>query len=244
MTTSEFREEFKLLYDNISSNAAPGLDDYEVSVYLTTAQLELVKKAYSGGPNKEGFEGNERRRRELSSLIHTSDLPATPFINGLESYSKVVTQPNWLYIIHEKVKITSSDTCINNTYIDVVPVTHDEYSLIKENPFRNASKRRALRTEISVANTQASIELICPETITNYVVRYVAVPKPIILSDLTAVAAGLTINGLTAAQTCLLNEGMHREILNRAVALAIRDYRENSLQNKIQSELGLDYKED
>lgn len=33
MTTQEFSSEFDILYNNIMSNAAPGLDEYEKSVF-------------------------------------------------------------------------------------------------------------------------------------------------------------------------------------------------------------------
>lgn len=46
MTTSEFSNEFDILYNNISSNAAPGVTEYEKSVFLTMAQEELVKEIY------------------------------------------------------------------------------------------------------------------------------------------------------------------------------------------------------
>ena len=37
MTTPEFSNEFDVLYNNIMSNAAPGLNEYEKSVFLTKA---------------------------------------------------------------------------------------------------------------------------------------------------------------------------------------------------------------
>jgi len=37
MTTGEFSNEFDLLYNNIMSNSAPGLNEYEKSVFLTKA---------------------------------------------------------------------------------------------------------------------------------------------------------------------------------------------------------------
>ena len=43
MTTQEFSLEFDLLYNNISSNQAPGLTEYEKSTFLTQAQEEIVK---------------------------------------------------------------------------------------------------------------------------------------------------------------------------------------------------------
>lgn len=43
MTTQEFSNEFDVLYNNIMSNQAPGLDEYEKSIFLTKAQEELVR---------------------------------------------------------------------------------------------------------------------------------------------------------------------------------------------------------
>jgi hypothetical protein len=37
MTTTEFSNEFDILYNSITSNMAPGLDEYEKSVFLTRA---------------------------------------------------------------------------------------------------------------------------------------------------------------------------------------------------------------
>lgn len=37
MTLQEFSDEFDVLYNNIMSNQAPGLDEYEKSVFLTKA---------------------------------------------------------------------------------------------------------------------------------------------------------------------------------------------------------------
>lgn len=47
MTTQEFSSEFDILYNNIMSNAAPGLDEYEKSVFLTKAQEEILKNYFN-----------------------------------------------------------------------------------------------------------------------------------------------------------------------------------------------------
>ena len=47
MTNKEFSYEFDILYNNIMSNQAPGLDDYEKSVFLTKAQEEIIINYYS-----------------------------------------------------------------------------------------------------------------------------------------------------------------------------------------------------
>jgi len=37
MTVEEFSNQFDVLFNNITSNAAPGLNEYEKSVFLTKA---------------------------------------------------------------------------------------------------------------------------------------------------------------------------------------------------------------
>lgn len=43
----EFSNEFDVLYNNIMSNAAPGLNEYEKSVFLTKGQEEIVKNYFN-----------------------------------------------------------------------------------------------------------------------------------------------------------------------------------------------------
>ena len=71
MTTQEFSSEFDILYNNIMSNAAPGLDEYEKSVFLTKAQEEILKNYFNPKGNKyqEGFDDNEKRQIDFSSLV-------------------------------------------------------------------------------------------------------------------------------------------------------------------------------
>ena len=52
MTNEEFSNEFDVLYNSITSNQAPGLDEYEKSVFLTKAQDEIVKSYFNPRLNK------------------------------------------------------------------------------------------------------------------------------------------------------------------------------------------------
>ena len=63
MTNPEFSNEFDVLFNNIMSNQAPGLDEYEKSVFLTKAQDEIVKSYFLPQTNKsmQGFDGNEKK---------------------------------------------------------------------------------------------------------------------------------------------------------------------------------------
>ena len=55
MTNPEMSNEFDILYNNITSNQAPGLDEYEKSVFLTKAQDEIIK-AYVVNKDMKEFE--------------------------------------------------------------------------------------------------------------------------------------------------------------------------------------------
>lgn len=73
MTNLELSNEFDVLYNNITSNQAPGLDEYEKSVFLTKAQDELVKAYFNPKTNKvqEGFDGNEKRQIDFSMIMRS-----------------------------------------------------------------------------------------------------------------------------------------------------------------------------
>lgn len=72
MTNQEFSDQFDVFYNNITSNQAPGLDEYEKSVFLTRAQDEIIKAYFTPGTNKlgAGFDDTERRQIDFSMLIN------------------------------------------------------------------------------------------------------------------------------------------------------------------------------
>lgn len=73
MTNEEFSNEFDVLYNSITSNQAPGLDEYEKSVFLTKAQDEIVKSYFNPKLNKsqEGFDANEKRQIDFSMIMRS-----------------------------------------------------------------------------------------------------------------------------------------------------------------------------
>jgi hypothetical protein len=233
MITSEFINEFDLLYD-AGSKGAPSIDNYEKSVYLTTAQEELVKAYYSGKNQKGSFENTEKNRRVLNELTKTY-VQSTQTIsgNGISPLSVFYAIPEVFYIILEQVKF--NDNGVAKT-VTVKPTTHDEYLNNVKNPFRQPNKRKVLRLDISKEGANNLVEIITDQTLTEYFMRYVDKPKPIIVTNIATGdfdGLGLTIDGVTAVTECKLNRELHREILNRAVELAIRDFRESSLQSKL-----------
>ena len=239
MTTNEFKNEFFIHYNAIATQSAPSIDDYELSVYLTKAQLEIIKNYYNplGNKYKKGFENSEKRRVDLKELVVNYN--STNIISsnqGLSLDSKFFVIPDDVFlIIYETANITTGD-CFIDKQVNVVPKTHDEFNIQIDNPFKQPFKNKIWRLDISKINNNKVVELISPYTISDYQLRYIKYPNPIILTDLNIAFPndGLSIDGFTNSQTCELDESIHREILDRAIELALRDYKPQNLESKVQ----------
>lgn len=217
MSTEEFEREFDILYNNIMSNAAPSIDAYEKSVFLTKAQEDLVLAIYDGS-----FENSEKLIESLSNLVVTELLDsstATQSDKSLSSQSKIFSlKEDTLFIVYETLVLDTTDKCGNKLIINVKPTKHDEYYRVASNPFKRPRKREALRV-----NSELGVEIISIYDTYKYKVRYVRKPKPIILYN----EESLTIDGKDTQSPCELNESMHRMILDRAVLLASETYKNN-----------------
>lgn len=234
MTIQEWSNEFDIHYNNLAGNSAPNLDLYEKSVYLTKAQLEIVKNMYDplSNPKGKGFEGSEKRRVDLKELIKdfkTSD--SFTSTSSIHNNSKFVRIPNDVFLI------VNEELFVNNCkYVDVVPTTYDEWNIIKNNPFKKHNQRRALRLDFSKINNEKVVEIVTTYNTFQYRLRYLKYPKPIILADLNILYPedNLSIDNMSSLQNCELDEQIHRQILDRAIQLALRDYYPQTLESKIQ----------
>ena len=226
MTIEEFSDEFDVLLNSYAANNPFGtgqgltqLDEYEKSVLLTEAQESIVRDLYNGKLTGDGFESTEEQRRNLESLVNTLELTSKDISKPkMSDNSKFFQLPSdvW-FITYESVLLSDESLgCKNNTRIDVIPVRQDEYHNIKNNPFRGPSDKRVLRIDTG----SSVIELISKYNIQSYFIKYLSKPKPIILQDITD--ENLSINGETKRMGCELNTVLHRTILERAVALAIK----------------------
>jgi hypothetical protein len=239
MTTSEIRNEFQIHYNAIATMSAPNIDDYELSVYLTKAQLELVKNNYNPDGNKyrEGFENSEKRRVDLKELV--KDYKSTQIVastSKIHSDSKFFKIPNDVFlIVYENAKISTTD-CYDKNILNVVVKTHDEFAIQISNPFKKPDSSTVWRMDIAKIGSDRVVELVSPYIISEYHLRYIMYPPPIILSNLatTFPGEGLSVDGVTAMQTCILSEEFQREIIDRAVQLALRDYKPSGLETKVQ----------
>lgn len=226
-TVAEWSLEFDRLYDNISSNKAPGLTEYEKSVFLTRAQEAVVQMMYDG-TIKDSFEETEEVTKSLASLVRQATLlpSSSTQLPKICSKSYVFALPSdLLFRTYESCILTSDTLCGSPVEVSVVPVTQDEFWRTQRNPFRGAGTRKVLRLAYasnSIDNSgalseQDYSELVSCFPVTSYTVRYVSKPRPIILEDLTG---GLSINGETEARTCELPEVIHSVILDAAVKAA------------------------
>lgn len=85
MLISEFSDQFDVLYNNITSNQAPGLNEYEKSLFLTKAEKEIVKNYFTanskGNIIGQGFDDSAKRQADFSVLMKTSQcLPVKDYI--------------------------------------------------------------------------------------------------------------------------------------------------------------------
>ena len=240
MTIPEMDKQFDILYDNISSNQSAGINKFEKSVLFTKAQDDLVREIYSPfNRHQQSFESSENRRTELKELIKSYSSATVVAGDGISSDSKFFAIPDDVYyIIQEEVQLSSNDTCTNAYTAKVVPITHDEYNIQKDSPFRKPNKRRAWRMDISEINGNNTVEIITPFNIASYKMRYIKKPRAIIFSDFESdpelEGMGLTVGGLNTITECELREEFHNNIVDRAVELAIRGYRENTLQANVE----------
>lgn len=226
MTTKEFSDAFDTMLNSYSDfSSILAFDEYEKSLFLTQAQEQLIVELYSGRNNKAlSFEMTEELRSSLKGLIKTVTLNEdSEDFKGISEYSKFFTLPeDVLFITYEVATLNDESTgCKNGSKILINPVTQDEFYRVMNNPFRQASKRRALRLD----NGLNVAEIVTKYNIKDYTIRYLSKPTPIILADLEDVS----IDGENKITECKLDSVMHRYILERAVALAIAS---RSIQNK------------
>lgn len=238
MSIEELNNEFDIHYNSIAGQSSPNLDLYEKSIFFTKAQLELVKDYYDPQSNRKqkGFEASEKRRTDLKELIKNyKSLIYFSDNNAIDSNSKFFNIPNDVFIITNEKGIIKDTGCFEGKSLNIKPMTQDEYNIQIDNPFKKPNEKVAWRLDFSKINNNKVVEIVTPYKI-EYNLRYIKYPKPIILGDLDILfpSENLSIDGQTSPSTCELDIEIHKEIVDRAVELALRDYKPSGLESKIQ----------
>ena len=230
MTAQEFNDQFDVLYNNITSNQAPGLDEYEKSVFLTKAQDEIIKNYFlrQSNPKQAGFDNNQKRQADFSNLLTICtklNFENPKYVNN--NNAKSVDLPKDVFLlINEKVGVGNQNDSIVKRWLVVKPISFDEYDRLMQKPFKYPVYNQAWRLEVgcdtfTVDNANEVHDIVDlvigpSEKIIEYKVRYIRKPKPIIVANLS----GVQIDGLSVQTQCELDESIHQEILQRAVELA------------------------
>lgn len=230
MTNQEFSNEFDVLYNNIMSNQAPGLDEYEKSVFLTKAQDEVIKNYFNPKGNKyqEGFDGNEKRQIDFSMIMRTAIINNITTSGTFDSRSKIVDLPddilmilNEFAVVTRAASTTTPDAIEQEVRLAVIPLEYREYSRLISKPYKRPLKFQAWRLLNGDNDSKHAEVIVGPnDTINTYNVRYIKKPRAIILSTLE----GVTLDNKTEEQSCELDSILHPEILQRAVELAKAAY--------------------
>ena len=215
MTEQEFSSEFDLLYNNVSSNQAPGFTEYEKSVFLTKAQDEIIKNYFTNvqGGNKyqQGIEDSRKRYADFSTLLTIAELNAeTTGITPFDERGKIFKlpdgttpsdnpKPKVMIVVTEtfKTAAAASATTGLESY-QVIPLRFDEYIRLMSKPSSDPLKKQVWKLMGNNESGNGSIEIVPhwkdKNNATNkLVLKYIRKPYPIILEDLTA--QGFTIEG-------------------------------------------------
>lgn len=178
MTTTEFSNQFEILYNNITSNQAPGLDEYEKSVILTQAQEEILEAFFNPKKNKilEGLGDSSRRDIDFSKVIivkdyknvldckrtntSTSDFDTAGF--DFHSNSKSFTLPDKILFTLDEFATVQRGTAptkkSDGTYnpdtrktvlLTVLPLNYSTYSRIQGSTYKRPMSYQAWRISYS-----------------------------------------------------------------------------------------------
>ena len=218
MNVQEFSNSFDTLLqpyiakESFSEQNNLAFDEYEKSIFLTKAQEQIVLELY------QELEQSEEVRKYLSNLIKTDNyVPVgeqdeTLINNNFKSY-KVEISNDILFMIYEQCTLNDENNCINNKIISVVPTIHDDLDKVLKNPFKSPNNRKVIRLDFD-----NKIELISKYNISNYKVRYLKKPNPIILVKLE----DLNIDKKQEVSNGETNPILHERIVQRAVQLAVQ----------------------
>lgn len=227
MTAEEFSNQFDVLYSNIASNQAPGLNEYEKSVFLTKAQDEILKNYFlpQSNPTQAGYDDNQKRQVDFSMLTEVGEYISGQFTDG--AFDKRLNTVNTIMpndammIINETVTVTRGNKSID---LVAIPIRFDDYMRLMSKPYKRPLKYQAWRLYSATNATLSTADLIVgPEDeVEKYTIRYIRKPKPIIVGDTDDLTIGGYRFGIGPGKTegCELDPILHEEILQRAIELA------------------------
>lgn len=224
MTADEIRTEFDVMYNNISSGAAPNLNDFERSLFLTRAQDELVRMYYAGtNARYTSFEADEEARRYLDTLVTTETftLPVPQQYGRFKDYA-VPKPADAMFVLRESV-VNGSDECRGGTLMAVNPVRHEDLNRLLGNPFKAPNERKCVRFDVRNGEGGAVFHLLSADALSSYEMTYLRKPVAIVLSDIQT-DFGKEIDGKTDWEGYDIPDTLMHKVIRRACELAKAAY--------------------
>lgn len=142
MNVQEFSAEFDVLYNNITSNQAPGLNEYEKSVFLTKAQSQLINEYFNQRTDGVwgGFDGSQRRQYDFSSLIKI----ASPV--NITSATSTLDRRGIVFVFPKDFFLSVNEVLYDGYYqYSILPINYAEYQRLMLKPYNFPVKRAAWR---------------------------------------------------------------------------------------------------
>jgi len=205
MTVAEMHLEFKFRMDNLDALNYPSFLPEEVDLLLNNAQERVVKQRY-GFPNlkRQSFEETQKRVEDLKNIVVNAVLTTQPYASdNIDASARFVNLPadHW-FTIQERCKLLCTICGTpTNSFAEVIPINHSEFSKRIKDPFGKPDDVIVLRLM-----EKGRAELISSCEIVEYRMRYIKQPNKINLATNT---------------TSELSSHMHSEIIDEAVKIAL-----------------------
>jgi hypothetical protein len=141
MSLQEFNNGFDILYNNIMSGAAPGINVYEKSFFLTKAQDEIVKNYfYKKNTYQAGVEETGKRNTDFTSIIKEVELTGTFTTTGRMYNNMLVYKIPDDYFIELALRLIGSSPVEQRI---VKSVSSVELDRLQSKPYREPARGQA-----------------------------------------------------------------------------------------------------
>ena len=146
MNTTEMSNEFDILYNQVNSNQAPGVDEYEKSVFLTKSQDQVILAKFDPRGNKfqSGFNINDLgqlRQYDFSTLIENTELDRITSQQYSPYDPRAIT-----FVLPDDYFLTLNESVVENyqnvPYIyQIIDISYSDYTRLMQKPYQYPPKR-------------------------------------------------------------------------------------------------------
>lgn len=197
-------------------NKGISVDEYEKSLYLTTAQKEMYYDLL------KVFEVDGIITNILKPFVVEYTSTTLVVISGAVAGAQYMEIPQEVEkIIYDTAKLNVPlDPLLHNKITRVQAVKAAELVYKLDSPFREPNSTETLRVIVRKNDTNNLVELHAAGVIGQYDLKYFKTITPIILESLPT---GLTIDGVSSATNTLFNDEMLDKIIERTVLSILQD---------------------